>query len=105
MMQNYKSIFCDMRMAPVSYCRSLIIIVYVHTYVYMYICSFGHCMYRGIQLPAYGYIGACISNLSGTDLLIKLDAYNTAYLSCETWTLLIFFSILKLNSPEILILY
>ena len=71
----------------------------------MYIRSFGHCIYGGIQLPAYGHIGACISNLSGTNLHIKLDTYNTAYASCETWTLHIIFSTLKLNSPGILILY
>ena len=70
----------------------------------MYIHSFGHCMYGGIRLPAYGHLGACIGNVSGTNLHIKLDTYNTAYASCDTWTLYIFFSTLKLNSPGILIL-
>ena len=46
--------------------------------------------------------GACIGNRSGTNLHIKLDIYNTAYESCDTWTLYIFFSTLKLNSPGIL---
>ena len=57
----------------------------------MYICSFGHCMYGGIPLPAYSHIGACIGNLSGTNLHIKLDTYNITYVSCETWTLFILF--------------
>ena len=82
--------FCDVRMALVSYCTSLVIIIYIHMYI-INTCSFGHWMYGGIRLPAYGHIGACISNLSGTNLHIKLDTYNTAYASCETWTLYIFF--------------
>ena len=46
-------------------------------------------MYGGIRLPAYGNVGACIGNVSDTNLHIKLDTYNTAYASCDTWTLYI----------------
>ena len=38
-------------------------------------------MYGGIRLPAYGHIGACISNLSGKNLHIKLDTY--CYKRCD----------------------
>ena len=48
-------------------------------------------MYRGIPLPAYGHIGASISNVSGTNLHIKLDTYNTAYASCENMDTLFYF--------------
>ena len=68
--------------------------------------SFGHCMYGGIWLPAYGHLGhALVILVVQICIIIKLDTYNTAYASCDTWTLYIFFSTLKLNSPGILILY
>ena len=63
---------------------------HLHTYVCIYVVLAIACM------EAYGFLrmvtlGYTLVILVVQILHIKLDTYNTAYASCETWTLYIFF--------------
>ena len=72
-----KSTFSDVHMAPVSYCTSLVRIIYVSVCVHSYVVLVTACM------EAHGYLHM----VTFVHTLWYLNYVCTAYASCETWTL------------------